>query len=391
MAKTNNTPVEFIETTSTKLTTVQEEHPGAFIHVSDENGDDTLYIGDEQITDKFNIGNDNPSDQTIKVGNFKPDNYGQLQGMTVSEILREMFRPISVQSVGVSPTSKTLRVGGTVTLTATVTPSDATNATVSWSSSNTEIATVSNSGKVTAKKVGTTTINVSAGGKRTSCSITVEPTPPSVSSYNSVDISYSGRTLIGTDENLPAKTDIVSDIKTGAWSDGTPYAGTPSDIELTMTPDNWGLPGEEGTYTITGSVTFQEGGIPKDNAGNDHTTHYPGGTIVTDPITITVLTPIYINDTNIEEVTGRHLVDYRNEVNIIVTIPDEIDGTLDKFKVYLPSVFEKFEVNQYNPMTREYDRKITMVLMENEESKYIRTLDESDTFGSTEYKITLKK
>ena len=158
-----------------------------------------------------------------------------------------------------------------------------------------------------------------------------------------------------------------------------------------MTPDNWGLPGEEGTYAITGSVTFQEGGIPKDNAGNDHTTHYPGGTIVTDPIIITVLNPIYINDTNIEEVTGRHLVDYRNEVDIFVTIPDEIDGTLDKFKVYLPGVFEKFEVNQYNPMTREYDRKITMVLIENEESKYIRTLDESDTFGSTEYKITLKK
>ena len=44
MAKIDkNTPVEFIETTSTKLTNVQEEHPGAFIHVNDENGDDVLY------------------------------------------------------------------------------------------------------------------------------------------------------------------------------------------------------------------------------------------------------------------------------------------------------------------------------------------------------------
>ena len=44
MAKIDkNTPVEFIETTSTKLTNVQEEYPGAFIHVNDENGDDVLY------------------------------------------------------------------------------------------------------------------------------------------------------------------------------------------------------------------------------------------------------------------------------------------------------------------------------------------------------------
>ena len=41
MEKINNeTPVEFIETTSTKLKDFQTSHPGAFIHVNDENGDD---------------------------------------------------------------------------------------------------------------------------------------------------------------------------------------------------------------------------------------------------------------------------------------------------------------------------------------------------------------
>ena len=43
MAKINNeTHVEFIETTSTKLENVQATHPGAFIHVNDLNGDDVL-------------------------------------------------------------------------------------------------------------------------------------------------------------------------------------------------------------------------------------------------------------------------------------------------------------------------------------------------------------
>ena len=401
MAKTTNTPVEFIETTSTKLSTVQDEHPGAFIHVNDENGDDTLYIGEDQVTDKFNIGDDNPSDATIKVGNFKPENYGQLQGMTVSEILREMFRPIGVNSISLNKSSVTLRVGGTTTITATVSPSDATNATVTWSTSDSTVATVSSSGKVTAKKVGSVTITARAGGKSATCTITVEPTPPTVSASNSVSISYSGPKLIGTDENLPEKTDIDVTIVDGSWSDGTPYAGGHDDIVLTMNPDMWGQQAEEGTYIISGSVEFYEGQTPKDNAGNDHTTHYTGGTVnASSSITLNVREPIYINgyltsgsdDGDDITVMRRYLVDYMSTVNLDVTVPSEIETPEPvKFRIQVPEQFTTMNVLQYNPLTQQYDIVVSLVFVNGDNPYYERENNDETKTIATKYKITFRK
>ncbi len=81
---------------------------------------------------------------------------------------------VAVTGVAVSPTSVALTVGGTQTLSATVSPSNASNKGVSWSSSNTTVATVSN-GVVTAKAVGTATITVTTadGNKTATCSVTV--------------------------------------------------------------------------------------------------------------------------------------------------------------------------------------------------------------------------
>ena len=87
-----------------------------------------------------------------------------------------------------------------------------------------------------------------------------------------------------------------------------------------------------------------------------------------------------------------YLVDYLNGSKILyVSIPGEIDGTDDKFKVYLPSKFSIFEVKQYNPSTGKYDILVNMKLVEGETSKYIRTNDVSDTLGSTTYEIKLSK
>lgn len=58
----------------------------------------------------------------------------------------------------------------TYTLTPTVTPSNTTDALI-WSSSNTAIATVSSSGVVTSKGVGTATITVRCGGYSASCTV----------------------------------------------------------------------------------------------------------------------------------------------------------------------------------------------------------------------------
>ncbi len=84
-----------------------------------------------------------------------------------------------VTSVSVSPSSATINVGSTRQLTATISPSSASNKSVTWSSSNSSIASVSSSGLVTAKTAGTVTITATAkdgSGKKGTCSITVEAT-----------------------------------------------------------------------------------------------------------------------------------------------------------------------------------------------------------------------
>ena len=84
---------------------------------------------------------------------------------------------VSVTGVTLNKTSLTLNKGASETLTATVSPSNATNKSVTWSSSNTSVATVDSNGKVTAVSAGSTTVTVKTndGGKTATCAVTVKP------------------------------------------------------------------------------------------------------------------------------------------------------------------------------------------------------------------------
>lgn len=79
----------------------------------------------------------------------------------------------AVTGISLDKSSVTLKKGETTTLTASVTPSDATDKTVTYSSSNTKVATVNSSGKVTAVGGGSATITAKAGGKTATCKVTV--------------------------------------------------------------------------------------------------------------------------------------------------------------------------------------------------------------------------
>ena len=68
----------------------------------------------------------------------------------------------NVESVTLDKTEGVLTVGNTVTVTATVTPDTATNASVTWTSSNKAIATVDSEGKITAVAPGTATITATS-------------------------------------------------------------------------------------------------------------------------------------------------------------------------------------------------------------------------------------
>ena len=83
---------------------------------------------------------------------------------------------VPVTGVSINKTSLTMTEGETQTLTATVKPDNATDKSVTWSSNNTSVATVSSSGVVTAIKTGSATITVKTnnGGKTATCAVTVK-------------------------------------------------------------------------------------------------------------------------------------------------------------------------------------------------------------------------
>ncbi len=107
-----------------------------------------------------------------------------------------------VTSVNINDDTKTMIAGEMVTLTATVSPSDATYPTVTWSSSDTTVATVDGNGKVTAISAGTAIITVKTddGGYTGTCTVTVQSAQYTVSAYAS-SASYGSVSGGGTYDN----------------------------------------------------------------------------------------------------------------------------------------------------------------------------------------------
>ena len=119
---------------------------------------DTTYVNDNIIWDSSN-----KNVVTVENGNLTLIGNGEAR-ITVSTengltATCDVTVQTSITSIAVSSTSKKMEVNQTAQLTATVTPADATEK-VQWTSSNTDVATVNNTGLVTAKTSGTVTITV---------------------------------------------------------------------------------------------------------------------------------------------------------------------------------------------------------------------------------------
>lgn len=92
-------------------------------------------------------------------------------------------KAVAVTSIKLSAASKTVYVGESFSLTATLNPSNASNKKVTWTSSNTNVAMVDASGKVVTKGAGTATITAkSSNGKTATCTVKVN-TKSSGSTY----------------------------------------------------------------------------------------------------------------------------------------------------------------------------------------------------------------
>ena len=185
---------------------------------------------EESYTLKATVKPDNATDKTVTWASSKTDiatvdNNGKVTGINngVASVTAssggktascKVTVVVKVKSISLSQTSATLGVDETVTLTATVSPDNAADKTVTWSTSNGSVATVSN-GMVTAKKIGTATITAKAGDKSATCAVTVAATP-----VTSVTLNRTSATLkVNETVTLTAtvKPDNATD-KTVTWS-----------------------------------------------------------------------------------------------------------------------------------------------------------------------------
>ncbi|KAA1243387.1 Ig-like domain-containing protein [Aquimarina sp. RZ0] len=109
--------------------------------------------------------------------------YNKPNGTGPAEILEDCNGgggSVAVTGVSISDSNVSLNVGQTRDLNATVRPNNASNKSVSWSSNNTNVATVNSNGLVTAKSNGTATITVTTqdGNKKATSRITVNGSAP---------------------------------------------------------------------------------------------------------------------------------------------------------------------------------------------------------------------
>lgn len=132
---------------------------------------------DHYVTgNSYNIGK-------LGTGNYrlwmKPYNANGTGGTAVYVDFSVTKRPVTyVTGITLNKSSLSLKTGQTATLTASVSPGNATNKNVTWTSSNTGVASVSN-GTVKAVSAGSATITAKAAdgsGKMATCSVTVTKT-----------------------------------------------------------------------------------------------------------------------------------------------------------------------------------------------------------------------
>lgn len=152
---------------------------GFTLRYNPTNGNDII---DKYVTgNSYNLGK-------LGAGNYRlwmrPYNASGVGGTAVYVDFGVTTRPVTkVTGITLNKTSLSLQKGQSASLTATVAPSNATNKSVTWSSNNTGVATVSN-GNVKAIAAGTATITVTAAdgsGKKAAC--TVKVSNPHTHSY----------------------------------------------------------------------------------------------------------------------------------------------------------------------------------------------------------------
>ena len=184
--------------------------------------------------------------------------------------------PIAVTSVTLDSTSMSLEEGDSQTLTATISPSNAENKTVLWTSSNSSVAFVKD-GLVTAIKPGKASITAKSddGGKTATCEVTVNAKVYPVESVSLDKTSY--EMTEGDEVTLTAtvKPDNATN-KNVTWTSSNTSAATVSDGKVTALKAGKAtitVKTEDGSKTATCEVKVNAKVYPVESVSLDKTSY----------------------------------------------------------------------------------------------------------------------
>lgn len=179
---------------------------------------------------------------------------------------------IPVKGVTLDKTTLELTAGAVGQLTATFTPEDATDQTVTWSSSNSGVVTVDQNGTLKAVAAGTATITVKTtdGGYTATCKVTVKPVAVTEVLLDKISVTMKVGDMLVLSATVQPEN--VSD-KAITWSSSAPSVVKVENGKLTALA--------EGSATITAkcgeksafcTVTVQKAEVPAESVTLDQTT-----------------------------------------------------------------------------------------------------------------------
>lgn len=173
----------------------------------------------------------------------------------------------AVEGITLDKTEGILNVGNTVTITVTVAPEEATNSAVTWSSSDESVATVDETGKVTAVAAGNATITATSEDDN-SVSADYELTVQQKKAATTTKNNYSGSTSAGT-STVPSYTAPTQPVTPSAPAQAPAPAPAPApDPAPAPAPDPAPAPAEPSQPSGgSGGWNFDDGSKPEDSFG----------------------------------------------------------------------------------------------------------------------------
>lgn len=177
-------------------------------------------------------------------------------GNVIESVIVTVKKP--VEQVVLNKTEVTIKEGETFSFVCTIVPNDASEKNITWTSSDSSIATVNNNGTVTGIKAGTCTIKASCDGKSVVANVTIKEKGPDLKKlYNELSSQY-GWTLGSDNSYLSADTNVYNSNNYTNYSilaeieDMNKKMGLPDSLYNDMLRTTWSMGKQQETFENVG-------------------------------------------------------------------------------------------------------------------------------------------